>query len=359
MNQLYHSLNKDQTSQLPYSLFRSKLSWRLHEFVKAPFFYAWILTFTVLSLIPFAIRRAFRSCPLYVSGMLTFLNIEFLGLLPFMYVLKRDRCLPKLRSYLVQEVIQLKPEAHFRDWDIVALHANGYLRREQLWHTELCIYNGKECSELFRSFVYCPSLKANHDDEDERLAVQIYEKSFESYWKSKENYVSTTNDRRKLPKEVYRYRLAWNAKAVMKKASRWMILVPYYAVIINWGNGLLVFYFGLLLGSCQLLIYSYSSLCAERRTLFNTPLLILTFLKLKTLQEPGEDLEKWNNISRFMNTYLLKESVWRDGEFFFDGEDCRAKFESILTTVISEQVPHIRGSYPELTSYAMRSMAGF
>ncbi|SCU87832.1 LANO_0D00210g1_1 [Lachancea nothofagi CBS 11611] len=144
-----------------------------------------------------------------------------------MYLLKRYRCLPKLRSYLVQEIIQEKLEVHLKDWDVIAFYANVYLHREQLWHTEFCIYNGKECSELFRSFVYCPSLEADHNDEDENLAVQIYEKSFENYWKSKDNSAIMINDKHKLPKELYRFRLAWNAKAIMKKAPALMMLVRF------------------------------------------------------------------------------------------------------------------------------------
>ncbi|SCV05407.1 LANO_0H06810g1_1 [Lachancea nothofagi CBS 11611] len=344
---------------LPANHFRNRRTWMLHMCARGPLFYAWILTFTILAFTYFAYWDVLQSHSSFIYGKIVFVEL-FMCLLPVMFIAKKYSALLKVRSFMAQEVIERKPSARFEDWDIVALHTNAYLHEKGLWPTAFCIFNGEECFEFFRRCLRPQNVSEVLDDEDSRRfqnAFRVYETSLEDYWNSDENFVALANDEyeQKLPRELYRCRFTWNLSTLRRNMSSWFMLIPFL-VSLRLGTDALL---GCLVGAAFSLPILFFVMDTIKRNTPSKVLQVLTFLRMKARLEPENEVEKWDDIARFMNNYLFRERVWQDREYFYDGNDCRERFKSILTSILSVQNLQKRLLPPELIPFAKLSNAGF
>ncbi|SCU82407.1 LAME_0C00958g1_1 [Lachancea meyersii CBS 8951] len=355
MSKQSHSQGRESgSSQLPVQLFSSTLSWKLHDLAKAKYFYAWFLALAIYPVVAAIIVTRTSTWSSLITRFVVFFSAFLVfGTLPFACQVKKMTKIPKLRSLLAKEVVELGPRFTLNDWDLIARRANEYLLQEGLWHSHFCIYDGEECRRYFKGQVYLPYVSESSEDQNEQLAARIYEKSYEGYWKSQELAKTTTSGEsyQNLPKDIFHfsfvYDLAYGAKLALKA-------LPFCSLLLI-VSGLKIDPQGVAMASVlsflQLITPCYLDARRERKMTISSPVHVLTLFKLELQLEPGESASEWDKIAKKMNCYLRDKCRFRGRKVFFDGKQCHANFDSLLALTLPDGGIK-KSRYPELVCFA-------
>ncbi|SCU79090.1 LAFA_0B00650g1_1 [Lachancea sp. 'fantastica'] len=347
-------LREPRFSKLPAELFSSKMSWKLHDLAKAKYFYVWLFTLAIFPFVAVIVVKSTSSWSSPLTQFITFMSGELvLATLPFAYFFKKQNSIAKLRSLLVKEVVELGSGFDHASWVLIARHANEYLREEGLWHSNLCIYDGEECLRLFRSQVYLPFVNSSSIIQEEQLAVQIYEKSNESYWNSTEliEITMSLKPHQNLPIDTYRFSLVYDLAYGAKQALFYLPAVMLFYSLLAWRFDPAGIAVTSVLGILQTLpgFFLYTRL--SRKQAPSTPKHVLMLFKMEQQLVIGESAKEWDEVAKEMNFYLNNEGVMRDRRVFFDGKECHARFQSLLASTLSCD-GFEKSLYPELIQFA-------
>ncbi|CEP62652.1 uncharacterized protein LALA0_S06e00584g [Lachancea lanzarotensis] len=340
--------------QLSPELFTSYLSWRLHNLVKASYLFVWLFATACFSLAAAIISKEMGNWFSETAKVCVFLSLAALfKSIPFW---KTAKLVPELYPQLAKEVAELGPNYSPKDWDLLAQHANEFLFKEGLWHSKLYFYDGEECLHCFRCSVYLPTVRTASEKRNGQLALaaQIYEKSLGNYWNAWEAAENTQVEapRQYLPKDRYRFSIlydwAYGAKHISYFPLLWMLCSLWSGrkndsrtVDLSTFGGLVVVFYTI----CMF----WERPSAKEFPL--TPIQILKFLKLVAELKPGQSDMEWDGVARKMNAFLNETGGLRIINYFFDGKECRAKFQLIMAKVIPNSGIE-KSSFPELIKFA-------
>ncbi|SCU77576.1 LAFA_0A02366g1_1 [Lachancea sp. 'fantastica'] len=245
---------------------------------------------------------------------------------------KRSKVLNNQRNELCRLVMAHKPGFVLSNWDNVTIAMNEYLRRKELWHTSSCFPNGRALYIIFRTEVYLPFKNSKFDDEPDVALLSDTANAYESSacetqtLSEKTQTLYAGNEEQKLPVEVYRSKMSWALALAAKPALFGCVYHFCLTFYYNW-------YFKLAAVVGQLALVALS--------LYNKVKLISVtqvgqFLNTVKDLEPWENNSSWDDIAKVFNRIMgLQKNNYIAADFFYDGEDSRRCFESILKGIIS------------------------
>ena len=220
-------MDEEYTRYLSSVNFQDEYTWALHQQFKIPVCYViWLLFcgFTVW----------LRNMPVVIFFCLGLL----LDMLMKCVHSASKRAVFQHLDVLCEEVIEVQPGADLRKWDVVAAHINERLYKSGVWHSPYCVFDGKSCYSIFRLLVLTPFYQGKCDKQNTQLAeaVAVYERSFNSWWQTcrKEAHACCYNGEQKLPRDIYRAKIAWLWKNTYESRFARVQLASLTLMYIPW-----------------------------------------------------------------------------------------------------------------------------
>ncbi|KAH9199039.1 hypothetical protein LQ764DRAFT_235977 [Zygosaccharomyces rouxii] len=233
---------------------------------------------------------------------------EFLVQLPLAW-LQYSKMYPKNKTELVQQVLKSNPGLDIEKWDEIANRLNSSFYQEHFWNTPYFFFDGQQAQLAFRDNVLRPYLEGKLDDIADMDKIQSASLS--------EPVLNS-----KLPRDTYRgkfsfysgYLLVGFVVCSFQVLSLLEIVTkfsqkPFKALIsfIYWQCMFLTFYH-----------YRYRHLYPRMGTMQ-----AIKFLSIITKVSPGKELDKWDQVARYMNDYLAGEEKNSHSKHrFLDGKRC-------------------------------------
>ncbi|CAR27513.1 ZYRO0D00242p [Zygosaccharomyces rouxii] len=317
-------MESDKESQrpvLPKDLFRNGLTWILYEIFKHYFPSVVSCTFCVITWVAFSMDAFYQNVPgLYMIGRVVFESaINFpLG---WLYYSKSH---PDT-TLLVQQVLKSNPGLDIEKWDEIANRLNSSFYQEHMWNTPYFFYDGQQGQLAFRNNVLRPYLEGKFEDISDKDKIQ----SAKFYLQSiNENFKLSLKDNlpesflnSELPRDTYRNKSMLHSRHLFMGI---IFLRRQYQILL-----------GIVMGLFQKSFFSLFC-CIFWDQIFSRDnwsfywlvypemgiMQGIKFLAIITKVSPGEELDKWDQIARYMNQYLSEEYKHLPNNNFFDGKHC-------------------------------------
>ncbi|SCU86264.1 LADA_0D13432g1_1 [Lachancea dasiensis] len=263
---------------------------------------------------------------------------------------KRRQAFLKAYEEVAKPISAQRPGTDLHMWDSIALELNSTFAKDESWHSAVCLWDGADCDECFRSLIYLPFKRDDLSDvvaKNVKNSILVYEDSIKEQWscnvESKTSYDAARTEI--LPKDVYRSKLTWRMANIMKKVGHWSYALYFVVALCLYSVSFWTLYIyaflmvGVIIGSA---IPSRTNLLDIHVT--------LQFLEIVANQKPGEGSATWDTIAKAMNNNVQScvISPFFKAGFFFDEHDCRQIFGTTVTTILSCK----KSNFPELAPLA-------
>ncbi|SCV00094.1 LANO_0F05160g1_1 [Lachancea nothofagi CBS 11611] len=345
-------MEKTPVSRPPAAPTKNTFVYAFSEVAKWPVAYLWLSKTAVCA---FAVHRYWAYVNmggLFSTTCCLFLLLELdILLLVLIRNCTKNRAVKKQQLSLAHEVIAQNPGIDLEKWDSIARAMNDLLYRGRLWHTRQCFFNGANCYEHFRSHMYLPLVKSEGGDAERdpllHSAARVYEKDLQAYWEAASNLNTSTAEKGedlKLPKQVYWSKLTFIAKRALSWSN--VVYCIYFFFYLGVAGGLSYAAFCYLLAYYGDIPVTMAKLRVEQR---------LTFMKTVMRQEPQDDTQEWESVTKTINGYFSDQKLWRNREFFFDEKDCHRMFDMITRSILSVKKSKSNTIFPELIPFARES----
>ncbi|KAH9199723.1 DUP family-domain-containing protein [Zygosaccharomyces rouxii] len=314
---------ESQKPVLPKDLFKSDFTWFLYEISKHRFpqVISCLCLVGWVSLYGNSLINKIES----TGDMLATFVLGFSVLLPYAW-LQYSKMYPKNKTELVQQVLKSNPGLDIEKWDEIANRLNSSFYQEHFWNTPYFFYDGQQAQLAFRANVSKPYHQGKLNgitDSDKIQSARCYMQSIkEDFEFSLKDSLSEPVLNSKLPRDTYRgkfsfylgYLLVGFVVCFFQVQSLLEIVTTFSqksfkALIfsIYWQYLFLVFYH-----------YRYRHLYPEMGTIQ-----AIKFLSIITKVSPGKELDKWDQVARYMNQYLSEEENNSPSKRrFLDGKRC-------------------------------------
>ncbi|GAV56414.1 hypothetical protein ZYGR_0BH00110 [Zygosaccharomyces rouxii] len=321
---------ESQKPVLPKDLFRNGLTWMFYEMSKHRF--PWVVSCLCLVagwVVLYGSNYIYEDVSLG-SMISTFLWMLAL-LLPFSW-LHISKLHTKNMTELVQQVLESNPGLDIGKWDEIANSLNSSFYQEHIWNTPYFFYDGQGLQLVFKANVLRPYLEGKLDDitdTDKIKSANCYLQSLnEKFELLLKNNLPEPVLNSKLPRDTHRYKLFFYPQSLI-----FGFFICYFQGL-TWFMILPEIKRKTLFALIMIMYYQYMSLIfywSLYRFMYPQMDIIQAMKCLAIIAKvnPGKELDKWDQISKYMNQYLTEEE--KNGLFknrFFDGKHCLDFYET-------------------------------